>query len=194
LEHNAIPLSALAVNDSALTGIREASEWALEDNLALVRTFDILTAVAYLLTTCSWPRDTEEIVHSVVLDYAATFMQTIRLALKFENLVHTTFFLCCKVRLKFHETDVAATGEYIHTTVIVEEKGRVVVCRKTAMQLPALCRVVGLEDHRLMRVVVSYEESPERSLVIAKRGSPLSATIYRTFIKIIAWCVLNGIC
>ena len=186
LEHHAIPFSMLAIHDGALTCKVETTQFALQNHLRVVGTLDVLAAISNLLTTRTWPGNTEQIVHAIVFDHAATLMQTLRLTSQFQLLADTTRLLTCQVSVQLHQRDVATAREHIHTVVVIEEQRRVVISRQTAVQFPALGRVVRLEYHRLVRVIVRYEECPERTFVVTQRGGPLSATIHRALLQVIA--------
>ena len=128
-----------------------------------------------------------------MLNHTATLMQTLRTTIQLQSFLDATRLLSCEVSSQFYEIDVATTREHIHTIIIIEEERRIMICRQTAVEFPALGRVIGLEHHRLMRIVVGHEECPERTLVIAQCCSPLTTTIHRSLLQVITGCVLDFI-
>ena len=168
LEHQSVPFSMLSVNDSALSCKRKASESALKDYLTLIRTLDILASITDFLASCPWPCNAKEVIHTVVLDDTATLVQSFWLAAKFQHLVSSSLLHASKVGFEFGKMDVSAAREHIYPSVIIEEERRIVVGRQATVQLPSLCRVVSLEDHRLVRIIIGYEKSPESAVIITQ--------------------------
>ena len=168
LEEHSIPVALRVIEYCSLGhSVFKASERSLEDDLLLVRTFDIVSAVAYLSAdSASWPGNHQQIVPAVFLDHAASLEKIILLTVTLEKFrVKASVQYACKVRLELSYLPCAVN--HVCLAVIIKEEGCIVKMRYHGMELPFSARVFSCIYITFIRLVIRGEISVESAVMVA---------------------------
>ena len=188
LEHDAIPVAFLGVNNSSLSQIREAAEVAFQDHVLLPLPLQVLRAVANLAAMAAWRidmRDQQGIVRTVMLDDTGSLQQSPFVLLALEVMAQRAFHHAFQVASQL--AHLARSEENIRRAVVVEEQRSVMEVAQARMNGPG---TLGLRSGKDVGVahgtaLVRSQQSPELPVVILQRGRPLAATIYRSLLHIV---------
>ena len=180
LEHDAVPVALLGVDDSTLSQIREATELTLQDDVLLPRAVQVLCAVAHLTAMLAGAvrlADELGIVSSVVLHDAGSLQQAALIGLTLEVVAQRTFDDTLQVACQL--AHLARSEEHVGRAVVVEEQRSVVEVAQTRVDGPRAFSLLGGEDVCVAHLagLVGSQQRPELTVVILQRRSPLAAAI-----------------
>ena len=169
LEDDAVPVTVLCIDDSALSNVWEPSKIALQNNVLLVWSVDVVGAVAHLTAVASWSvylRYHQEVVFASVLDYTAALKKPCLVLLTLEYLLVCPLDYIREVWFQLHQLSCAIDD--IHPAVVIEEERAVVEVAHTRDEVPWSFCLFSREDicvaHRTL--LVGSQQSIEAPIVI----------------------------